>query len=212
MPSLDDLRRLLFADFSLESERRKPLTVLGEVAYGQKQGRIITARKRTFDEPLKIVTEEELAVTCPPSGAPTHITATWSMTGTVATCTDHAADVDVSASGNIDEEDFPWGGSPCQITPTLTDSQPVTFTCPEDCGFPYVARNAVVEIFLVYDEGSYSLRITGIIDGVICGGNGDTTPIQDFAQDLGADPTGTYHIEVASSGAELDWVFDIEIT
>lgn len=42
MPSIEELQRFQFEDFSLERSRRTPLTVLGEHAFGMEQGRIVT--------------------------------------------------------------------------------------------------------------------------------------------------------------------------
>lgn len=149
--------------------------------------------------------------TCPPFGAPTHVAATFSATGTVLGCDTHDVDIAFSGGDTIAGDLTSWEGDEVDcVAAAITGSFEIVYTCPDGCGVDTLYREFSVSVTLAYHSGSWFLAITGEPDAALCGGAAGF--IQDFVLDIGADPSGTHHIEVDSSNGNTQWVIDVTIT
>lgn len=139
-----------------------------------------------------------------PSGV-AHMAVTWSVSGAVAACHDHAFDIPFSASGTGEAD---LSTEDCCLE--LIDGTEVDATCPEDCGIATAPSFLSYEVHVCWNGETWTLTLIGTM-GNICG-NGDAGIIQDFSQDLGVDPVDTWHVEVASNNGSADWIFDVTVS
>ncbi len=153
-------------------------------------------------------------VSCPPVGAPAHISVSLIYALTATSC-DDAFNVDVEASATFTDvaADLVWTGTePIFGTPVvgscfsqlITSSLPMDFTCPSPCVFNTVT--ATFDLYLTFDGTNYGIYVYDVFHDEtaqgICGDGGahDLPQFPDSnLTNIGPSPLGTHTIHYDGS-------------